>query len=55
MAVADAYDAMTFDRPYQKGMPIEKALAILEERKGTQWDPHYVNRIVQFLKTKTSS
>ncbi|MDQ0918917.1 HD-GYP domain-containing protein [Paenibacillus sp. V4I5] len=39
IAVADAFDAMTSDRPYRKGMPVEKALAILAEGKGTQWDP----------------
>ncbi|MEW4371222.1 HD-GYP domain-containing protein [Paenibacillus kandeliae] len=39
IAVADAFDAMTSDRPYRKGMPKEKAIAILEEGRGTQWDP----------------
>ena len=39
MAVADAYSAMTTDRPYRKGMAPAKALGILEEGAGTQWDP----------------
>ncbi|MEK3883458.1 HD domain-containing phosphohydrolase [Paenibacillus sp. PL2-23] len=39
IAIADAYDAMTSDRPYRKGMTIERALSILEEGRGTQWDP----------------
>ena len=39
MAVADAYSAMTTDRPYRKGMPPQKARQILEEGVGTQWDP----------------
>ena len=39
MAVADAFSAMTTDRPYRKGMDREKALSILEEGAGTQWDP----------------
>ena len=38
MAVADAFSAMTTDRPYRKGMPTQKALAILAEGAGTQWD-----------------
>ncbi|MBB6050553.1 sensor domain-containing diguanylate cyclase/phosphohydrolase [Armatimonas rosea] len=42
MAVADAYSAMTTDRPYRKGMPPERALAILREGAGTQWDPEMV-------------
>ncbi|WP_141225111.1 HD domain-containing phosphohydrolase [Paenibacillus sp. yr247] len=36
IAVADAFDAMTSDRPYRKGMAIEKAMAILAEGKGSQ-------------------
>ncbi|WP_119321274.1 PAS domain S-box protein [Capsulimonas corticalis] len=39
MAVADAFSAMTTNRPYRKGMPEEKALAILADGAGTQWDP----------------
>ncbi|MEN0110139.1 MAG: HD-GYP domain-containing protein [Planctomycetota bacterium] len=39
MAVADAYDAMTSDRPYRKGMPSEKAESILRGGAGVQWDP----------------
>jgi hypothetical protein len=43
IAVADAFDAMTSDRPYRKGMSVERALSILEEGKGTQWDPALVD------------
>jgi len=39
MAVADAYSAMTTDRPYRKGMGAPKARRILEAGAGTQWDP----------------
>ncbi|WNR44950.1 HD domain-containing phosphohydrolase [Paenibacillus roseipurpureus] len=42
IAVADAFDAMTSDRPYRKGMPARKAMAILAEGKGTQWDPRFI-------------
>ena len=42
MAVADAYDAMTSNRAYREGMPHEKAVAILREGAGTQWDPEIV-------------
>ncbi|MCI3927188.1 HD domain-containing protein [Paenibacillus sp. TRM 82003] len=42
IAVADAYDAMTSDRPYRKGMSVEKAMSILEEGKETQWDGRFV-------------
>ncbi|MGG1553656.1 HD domain-containing phosphohydrolase [Paenibacillus ferrarius] len=46
IAVADAFDAMTSDRPYRKGMPFEKAWAILEEGKGSQWDPLYAQSFI---------
>ncbi len=36
--VADAYDAMTSDRPYRRGMSHEAALGILEAHVGTQLD-----------------
>ncbi|MCO8121206.1 HD-GYP domain-containing protein [Stieleria sp. TO1_6] len=37
MAVADAFDAMTSDRPYRSGMPIETVKAIFRDGRGTQW------------------
>ena len=46
MAVADAFSAMTTDRPYRKGMEREKALRILEEGAGTQWDPDCVQALL---------
>jgi putative nucleotidyltransferase with HDIG domain len=36
--VADAYDAMTSDRPYRRGMRHEQAISILEKYAGTQFD-----------------
>jgi len=42
LAVADSFDAMTSDRPYRRGMPIEKAESILREGSGSQWDPEVV-------------
>ncbi|QDH21538.1 HD domain-containing phosphohydrolase [Saccharibacillus brassicae] len=46
IAVADAFDAMTSDRPYRSGMPLEKAISIISEGKGTQWDPYYAQIFV---------
>lgn len=43
LAVADAYDAMTSDRAYRTGMPHEKAIAILRDGAGTQWDTEAIN------------
>lgn len=38
VAVADAFDAMSSDRPYRKGIPDDQLDAILREGAGTQWD-----------------
>jgi putative nucleotidyltransferase with HDIG domain len=38
IAVADGYDAMTTDRPYQKGKTPEEALSILMKFAGSKWD-----------------
>ena len=39
VAICDAYDAMTSDRPYRAAMTKEEALAELRHGAGTQWDP----------------
>ncbi len=50
LAVADAYDAMTSDRPYRKaGTPIEAAKELLK-CKGTQFDPEPVDAFIIALK-----
>jgi putative nucleotidyltransferase with HDIG domain len=43
VAVADAFDAMTSDRPYRRGMPDEWVDQILRAGAGQQWDPDVVN------------
>ncbi|MDQ8736124.1 HD domain-containing phosphohydrolase [Paenibacillus sp. LHD-38] len=52
IAIADAFDAMTSDRPYRKGMTYERALSILEEGKGTQWDPKLTQLFIDSLRLK---
>jgi putative nucleotidyltransferase with HDIG domain len=42
IAVADAFDAMTTDRPYRKAMPLWDALEELKRNAGTQFDPKVV-------------
>jgi len=48
--VADAYDAMTSDRPYRGGMAPESAFAELRRHSGTQFDPEYVEVLCELLK-----
>jgi HD-GYP domain-containing protein (c-di-GMP phosphodiesterase class II) len=38
VGICDAFDAMTSQRPYRAGMRIDKALAIIEENLGRQFD-----------------
>lgn len=42
VAVADVFDALTSDRPYRQGWDVERALAYLRERSGTEFDPECV-------------
>lgn len=46
VAVADAYDALTSDRPYREGVPEQKAIEILQEKSGTQFDPEVVQALI---------
>ncbi len=47
IAVADAYDAMTSDRPYRKGLEVSKALHELTNHRGKQFDPDMVDAFMQ--------
>ncbi len=47
IAVADAFDAMTSNRPYRDGMPVEKAIKLIEEGKNTQFDPICADALIQ--------
>ncbi len=42
VAVCDSYDAMANTRQYRNGMGMDKALSILREHAGTQWDADVV-------------
>ncbi|MDQ7029168.1 MAG: HD-GYP domain-containing protein [Ardenticatenia bacterium] len=42
LAVADAFDALTTDRPYRQALPTEEALRILKLDAGHRWDPELV-------------
>lgn len=51
LAVADAYSAMTTDRPYRKGMTHEEAMRVLEEGAGEQWEPYCVGAFLRSFAT----
>lgn len=43
ISVVDAFDAMTTDRPYRKGFPQEKALELLANSSGSQFNPRVLD------------
>ncbi|MEW6770283.1 MAG: diguanylate cyclase [Bacillota bacterium] len=52
LAIADAYDAMTSDRPHRPALPPEEALKELKRCAGTQFDPRLVEIFVELLAGK---
>jgi putative two-component system response regulator len=47
IAIADAFDAMTSQRPYRVAMSVKKALTRLEDGSGRQWDPDLINLFIK--------
>jgi len=50
IAVADAFDAMTSERPYRKAYSKEYTISKLKETSGTQFDPQVVKAFLEVLK-----
>lgn len=53
VAVCDAYDALTSDRPYRPGRSQGQALDLLREGAGSQWDPQLVALLVDHITAAT--
>jgi putative nucleotidyltransferase with HDIG domain len=49
LAVADAIDAMAYDRPYRKGLSVDAIVSELKRQKGAQFDPLVVEVAAMFL------
>ena len=52
VAVADAFDAMTTDRPYRKGMPPWEAFQEIVAKTGKQFDPNVVGAFKKVVSEK---
>jgi putative nucleotidyltransferase with HDIG domain len=53
LAIVDCYDALTSERPYRKGLPHDRALRMIAERRSTSFDPAVCDaflRVVQGLR-----
>lgn len=49
IGLADAYDAMTLDRPYQKGQSDQYVVAQLKNERGKQFDPELVDVMIKLI------
>jgi HD-GYP domain-containing protein (c-di-GMP phosphodiesterase class II) len=53
VSIADTWDAMTGDRVYRKGMPLQRAMAILQqEQYSGQWDPELLGKFMTMIREK---
>lgn len=50
IAVADAFSAMTADRPYRKAMMKEQALEIMRKEAESKWDPIITDALSNIIK-----
>jgi HD-GYP domain-containing protein (c-di-GMP phosphodiesterase class II) len=55
MAVADAFDAMTSDRPYRRAMTRDEAIAEVKRNSGTQFDPAVVDAFINVITKDNTS
>ncbi len=49
LAVADAYDALTCQRPHRPSLTTDQAAQVLKRGAGKQWDPHVVEAFLKKL------
>ncbi len=49
---ADTFDACTSTRPYQKALPLDRAMEILESLRGTQLDPKVLDALRRVVEKK---
>lgn len=54
IAIADAFDAMTNNRPYRSAMTCDRVLEILESEKGRQFDPDLTDMFIQVVREKNT-
>ncbi|MBF0478765.1 MAG: HD domain-containing protein [Candidatus Omnitrophica bacterium] len=52
MAVVDAFEAMTTERPYKKSLSVDSAIAELKTHSGTQFNPDVVNAFIDLAQQK---
>jgi len=53
LAIADVFDAMTTDRPYRKGLPLEYAVEEILRSAGTQLDPVLAPEFAKLIRNRS--
>ena len=53
LCIADSFDAMVSKRSYKPSYPVEKALAVLEDEAGRQFDPEMAPLFVRLVREGT--
>jgi len=51
VSIVDAFHALTSDRPYRKAMPLDQAMAILQEGAGSIWDPNLIQKFSDLVQS----
>jgi putative nucleotidyltransferase with HDIG domain len=49
ISLIDAYDVMTYERPYSKAMSKEEAIKEIKKCSGTQFDPELAAKFIEML------
>jgi polar amino acid transport system substrate-binding protein len=49
LSVAEAFAAVTLDRPYRRGLPVDQACRELRSAAGSQLDPALVTRFIEMV------
>ena len=49
IAIVDAYDVMTYGRPYKKPLSRQKTLQQLQKSAGSQFDPHLIDIFIKII------
>ncbi len=52
ISVADVFDALAAERPYKRGMEIQKVRGILAEGRGTHFDPVLVDSFLRIIERR---
>ncbi|MDR7611922.1 MAG: HD domain-containing protein [Armatimonadota bacterium] len=55
IAAADAFDAMTSDRPYRRALSVEEALAEIARQKGRQFDPVVAEALIDIVRQESDA